>query len=225
MNRPVLYTDFDGVLNAFPDKEIQDNGGVGHTQWLDDNDPRAQLYSTERAFVLTGDDIVRTPCGYYRIRWSRNIAQTLHRLASEGNIELNWLTTWQPYCSRILDPLLGWDPHIEHTAIWYNPISYERRYTGKLSTVFSRVRFEATQADPSPVIWLDDEECYETAADRIRALSPKAPVLMVRPDARIGISRRQWRIIQKFIRKPETFPELTLDEEPTIREYPGHLGF
>ena len=151
MNRPVLYTDFDGVLNAFPDKEIQDNGGVGHTQWLDDNDPRAQLYSTERAFVLTGDDIVYTPCGYYRIRWSRNIAQTLHRLASEGDIELNWLTTWQPYCSRILDPLLGWDPHIEHTAIWYNPISYERRYTGKLSTVFSRVRFEATQADPSPV--------------------------------------------------------------------------
>ena len=74
MNRPVLYTDFDGVLNAFPDKEIQDNGGVGHTQWLDDNDSRAQLYSTERAFVLTGDDIVRTPCGYYRIRWSRNIA-------------------------------------------------------------------------------------------------------------------------------------------------------
>jgi hypothetical protein len=87
------------------------------------------------------------------------------------------------------------------------------------------VRFEATQADPSPVILLDDEECYETAADRIRALFPKAPVLMVRPDARIGISRRQWRIIQKFIRKPETFPELALDEEPTIREYPGHLGF
>ena len=28
MNRPVIYTDFDGVLNAFPDSKIQRRGGV-----------------------------------------------------------------------------------------------------------------------------------------------------------------------------------------------------
>lgn len=34
MNRPVIYTDFDGVLNAFPDSKIQRRDGVGHTGWL-----------------------------------------------------------------------------------------------------------------------------------------------------------------------------------------------
>ena len=41
MNRPVIYTDFDGVLNAFPDSKIQRRGGVGHTGWLKPDDPRA----------------------------------------------------------------------------------------------------------------------------------------------------------------------------------------
>ena len=39
MNRPVIYADFDGVLNAFPDDKIQRRGGVGHTGWLKPDDP------------------------------------------------------------------------------------------------------------------------------------------------------------------------------------------
>ncbi len=34
MVRAVIYTDFDGVLNAFPDDKVLRRGGVGHTQWL-----------------------------------------------------------------------------------------------------------------------------------------------------------------------------------------------
>ena len=34
MVRAVIYTDFDGVLNAFPDDKALRRGGVGHTQWL-----------------------------------------------------------------------------------------------------------------------------------------------------------------------------------------------
>lgn len=39
VDRPVIFTDFDGVLNAFPDDKIQRRGGVGHTGWLKTDDP------------------------------------------------------------------------------------------------------------------------------------------------------------------------------------------
>ena len=44
MVRAVIYTDFDGVLNAFPDDKVLRRGGVGHTQWLKEGDPRKELY-------------------------------------------------------------------------------------------------------------------------------------------------------------------------------------
>lgn len=81
MNRPVIYTDFDGVLNAFPDSKIQRRGGVGHTGWLKPDDPRASLYSSDHAFPLTGNLVVEVPPGRYRLRWSRKLADGVHKLA------------------------------------------------------------------------------------------------------------------------------------------------
>ncbi|MGO5318089.1 hypothetical protein [Bifidobacterium boum] len=43
------------------------------------------------------------------------MANAIHALAVDGVAEVNWLTTWQPYCDRILDPVLGWDYTLEHT--------------------------------------------------------------------------------------------------------------
>lgn len=56
MVRAVIYTDFDGVLNAFPDDKALRRGGVGHTQWLKEGDPRKELYDSARAFPLTGNE-------------------------------------------------------------------------------------------------------------------------------------------------------------------------
>lgn len=111
VDRPVIFTDFDGVLNAFPDDKIQRRGGVGHTVWLKSDDRRAILYSEERAFQLTGNRVVNVPVGHFRIHWSRELANAIHALAVDGVAEVNWLTTWQPYCDRILDPVLGLGVH------------------------------------------------------------------------------------------------------------------
>ncbi|MDB6909392.1 hypothetical protein ABJB08_02130 [Bifidobacterium catenulatum] len=56
-------------------------------------------------------------------------------------------------------------------------------------------------------------------------LQPKAPVLMVRPDYRIGISCRQWKLIDTFVHHPEQFDTVTFDMEPTCRIYDIHHGF
>lgn len=224
VDRPVIFTDFDGVLNAFPDDKIQRRGGVGHTGWLKPDDPRAILYSEERAFQLTGNRVVNVPVGHFRIHWSCELANAIHALAVDGVAEVNWLTTWQPYCDRILDPVLGWDYTLEHTIQWYDPVTGEGRLTGKFEQICSRLRFERRQNDPSPLIWLDDEECHAVARARLEELRPAAPVLMVRPDERIGVSRRQWSLIQDFISHPRTYALVTLDEEPTIRRHTGHCG-
>lgn len=48
---------------------------------------------------------------------------------------------------------------------------------------------------------------------------------MVRPDSRIGVSRRQWALICAFIANPRAFGDVTLDVEPTLREHEGHTGY
>lgn len=77
----------------------------------------------------------------------------------------------------------------------------------------------------SEIVWIDDDECFEQRAQLLEELQPKAPVLMVRPDYRIGISRRQWKLIDTFVHHPEQFDTVTFDMEPTCRIYDIHHGF
>ena len=225
MGVPVIYTDFDGVLNAFPDDKVLRRGGVGHTGWLKDGDPRKPLYDAARAFRLDGNEQARTPVGRFRIHWSTELTGAMYHLAVDGRVELNWLSTWQPYCVNTLDPMLGWDPSVVHNTVWYDPVTMERRLTGKLSTVLSRVRVERKSNDPSPIVWIDDEECYDAAVEEVRAENPAAPVLMVRPDMHIGVSRRQWKLIERFVDDWSGFPPLTFDNEDGSRAARGeHVG-
>lgn len=117
MGVPVVYTDFDGVLNAFPDDKVLRRGGVGHTGWMKADDPRKPLYDAARAFRLDGNRQARTPVGRFRIHWSTELASAMHALAVSGRVELDWLSTWQPYCVNTLDPMLGWDPSVVHNTV------------------------------------------------------------------------------------------------------------
>lgn len=120
--------------------------------------------------------------------------------------------------------MLGWDPGIERTVVWYDPVTNERRWTGKLAEIMSRVRFERRQQEPLPIVWIDDEECCFSAKMQIESLEPAAPVLMVRPDERIGISRRQWQLICDFIDDSSGFLPVSSDEESTVRDHAAHVG-
>lgn len=97
MARAIVYTDFDGVLNAFPEAEPKPS----------------DLYSPERAFRLDGEATVHVGSGAaYRIRWSSELTDALHELACTGAIELQWLSTWQPY-TALLNERLGWNAQIK----------------------------------------------------------------------------------------------------------------
>ena len=190
-SKPVVFTDFDGVLNAFPDDKLLRRGGVNKVMtWAKPDSPYA-----------------------------------MYALAVDGIVELWWLSTWQPYCSQILDPMLGWDPMLVDVITWYDPVTKWGREAGKWQTIQRRVRIECEENEPAPIVWIDDDECFEQRAQLLEELQPKAPVLMVRPDYRIGISRRQWKLIDTFVHHPEQFDTVTFDMEPTCRIYDIHHGF
>lgn len=225
-SKPVVFTDFDGVLNAFPDDKLLRRSDVNKVMtWAKPDSPYAKMYNPEKAFHLDGNEKAHTPVGSWRIHWSSELSDAMYALAVDGIVELWWLSTWQPYCSQILDPMLGWDPMLVDVITWYDPVTKWGRETGKWQTIQRRVRIECEENEPAPIVWIDDDECFEQRAQLLEELQPKAPVLMVRPDYRIGISRRQWKLIDTFVHHPEQFDTVTFDMEPTCRIYDIHHGF
>lgn len=210
--RPLIFLDFDGVINTFPDRKVLRRGGIGHTRWLKPGDPRRDLYDVRRAFRLDGNEQARTSRGRFRVHWSREVVGRLDAL----DVDIHWLSTWQPYAVSTLDPMLGvnWP-----TEIWYDPVTDERRWTGKRRTVFDAIR-----RGDRPIIWVDDEEITWTVRMQVESLRPACPVLMVSPDERIGLSRRQLALIELFAMKPGMFQPVVMDLEPGKVRHVEHLG-
>lgn len=216
MDGPLVFLDFDGVLNAFPDGAVMHRGGVGHTDWLADGDPRKPLYDAGHAFALDRRADVRPDGIRYRLRWSSQLADGMIALATSGAVELCWLSTWQPY-TGLLNHHLGWPEDAVRTISWYDPFSGYGRMDGKLREVSLAVREQSERAangkPARPIVWIDDDECHAAARDHIESLRPAAPVLMVRPDWHIGISRPQWARIRDFVAAPPAADAaVTLDD-------------
>ena len=218
MAHPVnVYCDFDGVLNTFPDLKMLRRGGQTRLDWMKPEDPRRSLYSLDNAFLLDHTEHVRAKGQMWRIKWAGELAQNLHQLMLDGRIMFHWLSTWQPWTAS-LDSQLGFTG-LTDTIHWYDPQTNQGILTGKFHTI--RIAAEKHEA---PIIWLDDEECYETPRLKLETLQPSQPILMIRTDQRIGISRKQWQHINRFISDPNGFTGVTLDEEPSIHEHKGHTG-
>lgn len=203
-----IITDFDGVINAFPDEKVLRRGGIGHTGWMNDKDPRKNLYDIDNAFILDGNKQVkvldRQTLEYkkYRIHWSHEVTDGIANTVSTGLADITWLSTWQEN-TMILDNLLGWNG-ITDTAKWFNPDIRPTSQEGKVSWLESYVRNayrytarthpgmadEELASILNPIIWIDDEMVLNWSMNRIENATP-APILFIRPDWRTGLNRKQ----------------------------------
>lgn len=94
-SKPVVFTDFDGVLNAFPDDKLLRRGGVNKVMtWAKPDSPYAKMYNPEKAFHLESNEKAHTPVGSWRIHWSSELSDAMYALAVDGIVELWWLSTW-----------------------------------------------------------------------------------------------------------------------------------
>ena len=53
-SKPVVFTDFDGVLNVFPDDKLLRRGGVNKVMtWAKPDSPYAKMYNPEKRSTWT----------------------------------------------------------------------------------------------------------------------------------------------------------------------------
>ncbi|MBT1162919.1 hypothetical protein [Bifidobacterium sp. SO1] len=207
-DRPLILIDFDGVINQFPDDKIRQRRNS--VDWMKPDDPRRRVYDPANWLIPDRKEHVRFDRrGTFRILWSDELVRRLDAL----DADILWLSTWQPH-TDLLNQHLGVD---WETIRWYDPITDAFRYTGKRRAVISHLKTER------PIIWIDDEETTREAQSDVFAARPSVPVLGVGPDARIGISRPQLGMIERFVSNPPVSPDVRFDVAGGWHE--GHWGF
>ena len=207
MAKPIVYLDFDGVINQITGLRIP-------------RTPTGDEYPIDSVKTAVIPD-----WGRIRVRWNGMLAARLYGLADRCDV--SWLSTWQPFTSELYR-LLDWSPAKVKTIEWYDPDSRRGIWTGKLDHVLDTIRTGNETSDLRPIVWVDDEECDWKAEQRIRELEPRMRVLMVRPDSRIGLNRRQMDLIERFVADPLSFDgQVKRDVEPSSAQLDpdSHLGF
>lgn len=186
--RPLILTDFDGVINPLPPSMSTAPTPA---------DPTTGFHADQHTRVTLGDG------RHVTVTWSSELVRRL--TAVQQIADLAWLSTWQPD-TRLLNRLFDW--HDVTTINWYDPVSGHGLWTGKFDHIRSRLRVQPER----PLIWIDDEEVdddHETTVTGMRF----AHLMMIRPDRRIGISKRQMSMIDAFLMNPTAAPRLTVDYE------------
>lgn len=209
MGRPLLFIDFDGVINQFPDPKVMRR--QGRTDWMEPDDPRRDTYSPDNWF---GPDrrerlLVRDLGRRFTIRWNAELVARLDALDADKW----WLTTWQPETAQ-LNRALGVD---WPTIRWYDPVTRDGILTGKRRTILDALKQDR------PIVWLDDEETTYNAGLAIQATPHEAPVLGVGPDSAIGVGRPQMDLVEDFIHDPPAGPVVRFETAGDGHE--GHWGF
>lgn len=97
MGRPLLFIDFDGVINQFPDPKVMRRQGT--TDWMRPDDPRRAAYAPDNWFRpdrrerLLVHDLGRR----FTIRWNAELVARLDALDADKW----WLSTWQPETAQL----------------------------------------------------------------------------------------------------------------------------
>ncbi len=210
-NKPVMYLDFDGVLNAFPNTGIVNYSDVGHVELVPDPDGyRTDLYSAKRAFLLDKTAVIDFGRrGFHELHWSDELAGKLYALARGGMLDLRWLSTWQPY-TEMLGDRLGWDDSVVSSVFWHDPNTHEGRVMQKLDLIMNEIIKQRERVergyDAHAIIWVDDGAINNRTITALIHTQLASPLLLISPDARIGISRRQLELIYTFVNRPPSTP-------------------
>lgn len=166
--RPVLYMDFDGVLNFFGSRTAHRklSGGLGHLR-------RGDVWAAKAA----DGELKPTEFGgshSFELNWSGELVRKLRAL----NTDWLWLTSWKADAPKFLDPRLdvvsdGWlDWEYSAASGWNHALKFNALLVDQ-------------DANPRPFVWLDDEATGAFDADAF--LTP-VPHLVLRPSELVGLT-------------------------------------
>lgn len=167
-SRPLLLLDIDGVVNAYRFRP-----GVSHLP--------ADAYGD-----LTALDVPSDSEGVFRFWTSPALVAELAALATGGDVEVAWLTTWQDQANVHAGPAVG---------LPWLPVAAR---SGKVSDSGwkARAACEALQLG-RPLIWVDDEEIGPR--QRVEFAASGVPHQLIVPDPQVGLTRGDVAAMRRFV--------------------------
>lgn len=208
--KPILFCDFDGVINQFPyrweketdgshDKEIEHAGSTNYGFFHDD-------FDDDRFF--RADEFVMLPTykGTFAISWSSEMVERLRNLILEDKVDFVWLTTWREEAVSLLNPLLGFPQHVNY-LYWTRKMS-DYSHAGKGHAVMDYFSSYPEQAGRK-MVWIDDvatrNYCNWREGDGFMENKKAEHVgfpdskLILLTDEYYGISRAEMKAIESFV--------------------------
>lgn len=214
--KPVLFCDFDGVLNQFPyiyNRVVDDYDRAGFTavglefitigmnEWA----LQRQVCDEEVFFNPDGRFVAKAGNGEFLISYSSEMIDRLRSLIIEEDIEFVWLTTWREHTS-LLNKHLGFPEDKVSWLPWQQKMS-DYNHAGKSHAISDWFEEHPEFADRRWV-WLDDvatrsfcnwneDEGFVEPARVLEVANKNC--LIIDTDDTWGISRAQMNIIEAFI--------------------------
>ena len=169
--KPTLYCDVDGVINIAAKKA---QGAASKIIF--------------RKLPSVGRHIKPVPL---KIQWRESMVANLALLP----VNFIWLTTWNEYAVKILEPLTGIQSH--------SVIDYHMKFKeiGKQTNKYVLLR-DHQKAQPTPFIWIDDVATKHYKEEHWEELG--VPHLVIRPKRHFGITDDHMSQIDEFILNLET---------------------
>lgn len=208
--KPVLFCDFDGVINQFPYRYERETDGShaiaveygGHTNY----GFTREWFDGDEFFEPTDFILLETVKGTFPINYSSEMVERLRKLIVDDRIHFVWLTTWREEAVRLLNPLFGFPEHVTFLP-WMQKLS-DYNHGGKAHAVMDYFEEDVRRRD-GKMVWLDDvaTKGFETWSDTEGFFDSKATVrfgfpnesLIMVTDEFYGISRAGMNVIESFV--------------------------
>lgn len=155
--KPILFCDFDGVINQFPfryEKETDGSHDViieHHEQtnygFLWDN------FDEENFFKYTDFVMLNTIKGTFPITYSKDMVNRLCKLILSDKVEFVWLTTWREEATHLLNPLFEFPESVTFIP-WTQKMS-DYNHAGKAHAIMNYFEEDDKRLERK-MIWLDD---------------------------------------------------------------------
>lgn len=209
-NKPYLFLDFDGVFNAL-NKEAVYVGKEPLSElkmiFRDPKDWAIETYPISEAYHYPPDNeaTVELNNKEFLVQWSSEMISDLNEILSSDKVVPIILSTWRQVGAETIMPLMGLNVPASN---WldFNNSSLNAFEAGKFMALDNLYKGLSREGNPTPpFIWVDDNathyyhNLYNPAEQLIAQEWGALDSLIIKPDARTGISRYEMLRIKEFV--------------------------
>jgi hypothetical protein len=183
MNKPLVFSDFDGVFNTFVsrNKYNKHNDTFGHHR-------RGDVFDGRRE---------------YSVNWSAELVRKFNTAKDTYSFDVLWLSTWRSLLVTKVDKLIG--THSDGFIDWDADSGLPNRWSANVDAIVSDIRstrkyaalLDTLRSNPRPFVWVDDEATVKyNPADFVGVLD--VPHLVMATDENYGLLRSDLDTLTAF---------------------------